>query len=225
MSLLDDALALNSQGRRLRRDESDTTELNRLSARISELRAVLAELRGLVHMFRVAQAAGAPASVSPTKVDSGREYLARRASEGFPNDAAFSSAKSRVTSAVKQAKAGLEIAWKDWARDEVAQLPRERLTRLPKKQRTAADKTWVKLAQLARKTPTNESSIAEFVTLKNELREILEHAPEVDRELGELIRRLEDSPALSLADLTDEQVVLLRQPDIADQVELRWRTT
>jgi hypothetical protein len=222
-SVLDKAVALRAEARRLQEGEKGATELARTSNRVAELDVLISALARVVLAARRAASLGVALSAGLALADAGRSNLARHAAAGLPSDRAFIVALGKVNASTDTIAAALSSAWAEWATARLAALPVERVALLDLEPRNQATGWHTRLQSLVSKKPPSSSDIDEFSRTIEALTTALDAAPAASGEVIDLLKRLAERPTLTLADLTDAQVAALRQADVADQVELRRR--
>lgn len=220
VSVLEKAQALQAEANRLREGEAAHNEAIRVSNRVDEILAALATLRQVVATARRLQSV-AETPIDVFGVDDGRAVFARLASSGLPPNPVFTTAKKKIDGA--SARIGQEVAaaWATWTGEQISALPLIRIALLPSQAQATARKAKDELQKLARKpAPTSEDTdlfLAAHTIAAGLLGTVTDPPPEV----LELLHRLGERPALTLRDVTDEQLALLRAADIDDQIELK----
>ena len=101
-SVLDKAVKLQSESRRLEAGAEGQDQANRVARRVAEIEAALARLSGLVRAARALRQ-HTTADVSLAGLDAGRGDLARRAAGSIPSDSAFIAARRKVDSTADSA--------------------------------------------------------------------------------------------------------------------------
>jgi hypothetical protein len=222
-SVLDKAVALRAEARRLQEGQKGAAELARLSNRVAELDLLISELARVVQAARRAANLGVTLSVDLALADDGRANLERHAADGLPSDRAFVVARGKVNASKQAIADALSAAWTAWAAAQLDALPVERIALLDREPREQSTGWHARLRSLASCAPPTNSDIDEFSRTIDALTETLAEAPAASGEVVNLLKRLAERPLLTLADLTDEQVAALREAGVADQVELRRR--
>jgi hypothetical protein len=116
-----------------------------------------------------------------------------------------------------------EVGWKAWAEKQLHSIPDEKIAVLPGDERQAAVKDWTQLRRLAGKAPKNNHEIAEFIRLRDRTTQALQPVPHLNEALRELLQRLDGKPPLTLADLSDNTIAMLRDAGFASHVQLSRR--
>ena len=221
MSVLDKALALQTEASRLREGADADADAVRVSHRVDETLSLLRDLRQTVTTVRRFQATGTAPTIDLSNADDGRVRFARHAA-GLPSNHVFTTAQQKIKDATGRIARALTTAWSAWASERLASLPLVRITMLPADAQEAERKRKDELQRLARKPPS-PGDIDLFLTSIDLLEESLAGIPDPHPEILELIKRLAERPGLTLHEVTDDQIALLRTAQIADQVELRRR--
>ena len=222
-SLLDKAVALRAEGRRLQEGQQGVAESRRISHAVTELTQLISALEQVVRAARRATSLGVALPVDLALAADGRANLARHAADGLPSDQAFVAARRKVSTSTQTFKDALSSAWTQWAAAQLGALPVERIALLDLEPRNQANGWRTRLLFLAANKPPSSSDIDEFSRTIDALTAALDAAPAASGEVIDLLKRLAERPPLTLADLTDAQVAALRQAGVDDQVELRRR--
>lgn len=222
-SVLDKAVALRAEARRLLEGQRSAAEVDRASKAVAETSQRLDELARTVGVVRRACEVGVSVAADLQRADDGRRNLARHAGDGLPSDQAFIAAQRKIRVSTEAFTAQLGPAWQVWANQQVATLPLERIALLDAALRPQAREWQSTLTSLAAKTPTTTGDIDQFTNALALLSDVLDETPPASEEIISLLQRLAQRPPLTLADLTDDQVALLREAGVADQLDVRRR--
>jgi hypothetical protein len=222
-SVLDKAVALRAEARRLQEGQKGAAELARISNRVTELDLLISTLAQVVRAARRAASLGVSLSINLALADDGRANLERHAATGLPSDQAFVVARGKINTSKQAIADALSAAWAAWAIAQLDALPVERIALLDREAREQATGWHTRLRSLASSAPPTNSDIDEFSRTLDALTEVLDDAPAASGEVVNLLKRLVERPPLTLADLTNAQVASIREAGIADQVELRRR--
>jgi hypothetical protein len=87
----------------------------------------------------------------------------------------------------------------------------------------AARDRWANLVKTAKVVTPSRDQINSFAKDLDNLHEDLDGLPDPPGEVLGILARIDQRPALTLADLTDEQIAALRAGGVADQLEVRRR--
>jgi hypothetical protein len=223
MALLEDALALSARARRIGANRSDTEQRNRLGARVADLRTAIGTIGNLLELRREATAAGAMIAWRPSRVTSAYQSLIRVSQDGLPTERQLETGRSQIGRATTELTRAMEAGWKPWAEEQLNRTPDEKIAVLQGDERQAAAKDWTQLKRLAAKAPKNNHEIIEFVRLRDRIIQALRPVPHLSEDLRELLQRLDGKPPLTLADLSDSNIAMLREAGFASHVQLSRR--
>jgi hypothetical protein len=220
-SVLDKARAMTAEATRLRQDVSAEHEAKRVSERVGEIVPLLQRLSLIAAAVRRLRTVSGQNWVDLAGLDDGRAALARHA--GLPSNQAFTAAKSRINAVITRVSADLGAAWSRWTEQCMAGLPLMRIPLLdPGDQETARE--WRdELQSLAKKPVPTSTDISMFQSAAAQLAEALAKVGDPPQEVIALLRRLGERPPLTLAELADDDIRLLRQAGLASQIEVRRR--
>ncbi|MFF4802316.1 hypothetical protein ACFY1U_28590 [Streptomyces sp. NPDC001351] len=214
------ALQLQDRARQLAEGEAGEKEAARVSSRITELSARLAELRKEVAVALALKEQGAPIGPSLSAASDGLEPFTRRAQNGWPGDQAFNTAKRKVQAAADALRDENLTAWSEWSARQLASLPLARIPMLPPQEQASARSRRTDLERAASAKAIATGDITLFVTRCEALAESLRDAKEPPAELLALLERLDSRPAPTLLDITDQEIALLREFAMDGQVTL-----
>jgi len=223
ISVADKAQALTAEASRIRQGFDAQHDAERVVNRSDEILAELARLRGLVATAERLNAVSTVELIALTNLDDGRAALARHAKTGLPSNQAFSAAKQKIGGVISRLRTTLRDAWTTWTSERTAELPLARISLLAADQQESALECQSELQRLTRIAEPTRADVSLFRSCIESLSEMLAEVPDLPDEATELVQRLRQSPWLTLADLTDAQIALLRDTGIARQIELRWR--
>ncbi|MFJ6553131.1 hypothetical protein ACIQNT_12855 [Streptomyces luteogriseus] len=214
------ALQLQDRARQLAEGEAGEKEAARVSSRITELSARLAELRKEVTLALALKEQGAATGPSLSVASDGLEPFANRAQSGWPGDQAFNTAKRKVQAAAVAIREENLAAWAEWSGRRLASLPLARIPMLPPTEQASARSRRLDLERAASAKAVTTGDITLFVTKCEALAESLRDAKEPPVELLALLERLDTRPAPTLLDITDQEIALLREFAMDGQVTL-----
>ena len=219
LSVLDKAVKLQSESRRLETGAEGQAQANRVARRVAEIETALTRLSALARTARTLQA-HTTAQVSLAGLDAGRHDLARRAAGSIPSDSAFVAARRKVESAGHALAAAIQVAWTEWADGQMAALPDDRIAMLEIARQARARITLKTLRGLAGEAGVTAAGIAEFTSAYAGLREELDGARDVPQTIVGLLDSL-SRRAVTLQDVTDDQIALLRELGLGREIQLR----
>jgi hypothetical protein len=223
MSVADKARALTAEASRIREGSAAEHDAERVVNRVDEILVELERLRRLVAAAdRLNEVSGSERVALPG-LDDGQAALARHSRAGPPSNQAFSAAKQKIGGVISRVSTALRDAWSAWTSELIAELPLSRVSLLAAEQQESARECQSDLQQLTRLAVPSRADVSQFLSCAQRLAEMLAEVPDLPDEATGLIRRLGQRPTLTLANLTDTQITLLRQTGIAGQIELRWR--
>lgn len=197
--------------RAIRADQQDENERQRVERRVQETSAELGKLEGHLRTATLL-ADRAELRFDVSYVKDGRSNLARRSEGGLPNDQSFTAARRKLEAASKRLAEEMQGAWAHWSQEQLDALPLGRKAMLT----SQADKNDVegRIRELRSaqnpKEGLNSTVVTTFTHGLSALRDILDDAPEVPGELLQVLDKI-DAGIVTLADVTDEEIALLRQ--------------
>lgn len=218
---------MSAEADRIRQGAEAEHDAGRVSQRADETLELLQQLRKVIVAARRLQAVSGAESVDLTGLADGRAAFARHASSGLPSNQVFTAAKQKIKSVTARLSAQLEAAWSQWTAERIAELPLARISLLPADEQQSARSHRDDLARLARNagnTVPTSADISLFASAAAILDEILSQLADPPQEVLALLERLGQRPPLTLSELSDEDIALLRQADVADQIEVRRRS-
>jgi hypothetical protein len=224
-SVLELAQEVAIEANRIKSGKAAELNAERVLNRVDEAYAALEKLNQVVTAVQRLAVTSGGASDWLTGLDDGRadfERLAQRLNY-LPSNQAFDGAKNRIGGVIKRVTAELADAWTQWTDREVAKVPRLRISLLEQEDQKAPRERWADLVKTSKiATPTREQ-INSFKSDLDYLHELLDPLPDPPGEVLEILDRLGQSRGLTLAELTDEEIMALREAGVADQIEVRRR--
>lgn len=221
LTVLEKANQFRTQAELIGAQQSDTDELTRITHRVATVKTALQKLdRALTAALMVADLPDAP--TIDLAVDDGYDDFKRKIDNSDFTDPVFRTAGRKLEAATTKVDAEGQQAWKSWTAERLGRLGRERIAVLPGAERRSARERWSRLERIAASLP-DRSSVAEFVTTYDNLRELLDNLPDLPSQLVDLLDRLSQRTPLTIADLSDEELRILRESDVSSQIELRRR--
>jgi hypothetical protein len=219
LSVLDKAVKLQSESRRLETGAEGQDQANRVARRVAEIEAALTRLSSQARAARALRQ-HTTADVSLAGLDAGRRDLARRAAGSIPSDSAFVAARRKVDSTANALATAVQQAWKEWADGRMTALPDDRIAMLEIARQAPARATLKTLRGLAGEAGTTADGIAQFAAAYAGLREELDEAKDVPEEILGLLDSMQRRP-VTLRDVTDDQIALLRAVGLDSEIQLR----
>jgi hypothetical protein len=222
-SVLDKARAMTAEATRLRRDVSAEHEAKRVSERVREILPLLQRLSLIAASARRLRVVSGENCVDLSGLDDGQAAFARHA--GLPSNQAFTAAKSRINAVTNRVSTDLGAAWSRWTEQCMAGLPLMRIPLLDPSDQETARKWRDELQGLAKNPVPTSTDVSMFQSAAAQLAEVLAKVSDPPQEVLALLRRLGERPPLTLAELADDDIRLLRQAGVAVQIEVRRRGT
>ena len=221
----DRAFQLQSEIRRLEAGKQGQGQAERIANRVAEARVALS---ALAERARAARALAHHAGVTVAglaHLTDGLDSLERRAAGSVPSDQAFVSAKTRIDQTAKQLSAEVQAAWKAWADERLGPLPVRRIAMLDPVRQGPAQAAVKSLRNLAADRSVSAADIASFASEHQSLTEELSEAADVPEELLAVLDRVSaPDQSLTLRDLSDEEIALLRLYRMDDEIEVRRKS-
>lgn len=222
-SVLDKALSLQSEARRLDFGRKDEQQAQRIRERVHDMRAALGDLRIQVRLARVLkQRTGMGVDLS--NLDTGRRELARKAAGGLPSDRSFNTANQKIKETTESLSREIMETWKGWAESQLSLLPVNRISMLGRARQAEVRSALGRLREYARSSRVTATDISLFTTEYEGLKDELDRAPDAPEPLLALLDRL-SGRALTLRDVTDEEIAFLRQYSMDQEIEVRRRSS
>lgn len=220
-SVLDRARALTATANRLREGSEAEDNAKRILTQADGLSNTLAQLRRLVEASRALRELGATIDIG--NIDDGRDRFSRLAADGLglPSYQAIAGARRTVETVLQRVQSVFTPAWAQWTAERLAELPVQRLSVLPAAEQRADRAVLGELKKLAKIESPHAREIASFATAHGELKEALDRLREPDPGLERLLSRL--SQRMTLDQVSDAEISLLREYGLADQIELHRR--
>lgn len=225
VSILDKAEKLSGEVRRLDLSRKGEQQAQRVRERLQTFRTALGGLSAQVRVSRaVIREMGHEFDLSGAAA--GYTELAKRAEGGvLPSDRAFNAARQKIESSTAALKEQTLQVWRSWTQERLAELPTHKLPMLKQTDLAKATSRLTELRKIASSTDLGTAEIGIFTTTFQQLSEDLAEAPDVPTELLSVLDRLGGKPPLTLKELTDEEISLLRRYNIDHEIELRRKTS
>ncbi|MFI5897676.1 hypothetical protein ACIA5D_47080 [Actinoplanes sp. NPDC051513] len=221
VTMLDKANQFRTKAVLIEAQQSDTDELARLTHRVAAVKAALQKLDRAMTAARIVS----DLPDSPTinmAVDDGYHDFRRNVETSNFNDTVFRAATRKLEAASTQFDTDAQQVWKTWAAQRLGSLRWERIAVLPAAERRSVRERWTRLDRIAASSP-DKSSVTEFVTTYANMRELLDDLPDLPSQLVDLLDRLSQKTPLTIADLSEEDLRILRESEVGSQIELRRR--
>ena len=224
-SVFELAQAVAGEANRIKSGKAAELNAERVLNRVGETQPALQKLEQVIAAARRLVETSGEAFVDLTALDDGRadfERLAQRLSY-LPSNQAFDGAKNRIGGVTKRLTADLADAWTQWTGQEIAMVPSIRISLLDQADQKAARDRWASLVKTAKVATPTRDQINSFKSELDSLHEDLDRLPDPPGAVLGILERIGQRPALTLADLTNEQIAALREAGVADQIEVRRR--
>jgi hypothetical protein len=224
-SVLELAQEVAKEANRIKQGAAAELNADRVLKRVDEANEALTRLSLLVRAARRLAEASSEESLDLSGLDDGRDAFIRNVERagGLPSNQAFDGAKNKINGVARRVTAELAAAWTQWADREVARVPTVRISLLDQQDQKTAHDRWASLVKTSKvSTPT----VTDIVSLKSDLdylHDWLDSLPDPPGAVLGILERLAQRPALTLADLADDEIAALREAGIADQIEVRRR--
>jgi hypothetical protein len=223
-SVLELAQAVTREANLISEGEEGRLKAEQVQTRVSEVTAALTKLAQVVTAARRLAKESGEAAVNLTGLNDGLKnfsgYVSR---DGLPSNLAFNSARGKIEGVTKRVGSELTEAWGSWTKREMASIPRNRIDLLDQADKKAANEKWADLSRTA-KAPS--PSVTDIIAVKSDFdyfKEVLEGVKPPTGPIAILLPRLDRPRGVTLAELTDEDIAVLREFGIAGQIEVRRR--
>ena len=223
LSVLDKARAMTAEASRLQQGAEADHEASRISQRVDEVTQLLLQLRQVTGAADRLRAVSGSESVDLSGLDDGRAAFDRHAARGLPSNQVFTAAKQKINGVIARLSEQLGQAWSQWTAMRMADLPLLRIPLLDGDGQASARERRDELQKLSSKPVPTSTDVSLFQSAAELLQETLSRVADPPEEILALLHRLGERPLLTLDQLTDHQISLLRQADIAGQIEVRRR--
>ena len=221
--VLDRAVLLQNEVRRLEAGAQDQGQALRIARRVAEIKAALTVVAGHVRAARALQRHNAGAAINLTGLDAGRDGLARLAAGSIPSDPGFVAARRKIQATADRLAAEVQAAWRAWADQQLSALPDHMIAVLPPDQQAQARTTLKNLRNLASVKNITAADIAEYASAYEGLTEELSEMMDVPEAVATIMNRVSDGGA-TLRDLNDDEIALLRAYRMDGEIELRRKS-
>ncbi|MET7295410.1 hypothetical protein ABZS79_25270 [Streptomyces griseoloalbus] len=212
MSVYEKAKLLEDHASRIADGEDSQRQATRVSRWLLELRSQLNQLRSQLAVTHALQSRGAGLDIDLSGIDDGRAGFERNLGpSGLPTNPAFSTAKKKTQAVTDRLAEENQAAWSAWTAQLLAELPLARISMLVEVEaEKQASKRQLELERISRGKASKEA-ITTFATTYAGLAELLQETQDPPEALVGLLNRLRAQSGLTLSDVTDEEITLLRQ--------------
>lgn len=224
VSLLDKARRVEGLARTFAEGATERREREQTSLALTQTEIALTQLAGSVRAARAATALGLSIPGIAEHARAGLSNLAARAGEGMlPSRRVLQAARTKLDASRTALDRAIDTAWRPWAAAQIASLTQSNKTFATPLSRQAIDQDIQELSRLAARKPPNAGEIETFARVHTRVRRALEELTG-DENVAGILARLDSTDTVTLADLSDAELHLLRsQPLVAEQIELRRR--
>jgi hypothetical protein len=212
LSVLQKAQRLQGETRRLDASAKEQAEAQRVTARTQEIRAALEKLTRQIEIAQSLKQQAPAADISLQRLDDGRASLAAKGS--LPSDSAFVAARRKIEETAGRLSQEIQEAWNRWTSEQLESLA---TSRIPMLEPDRQEETRLVLDELKRAIRSHNPNPALFAAKSDRLRKMLEGAREAPGQLVSLLNRL----PLTLRDLADADIALLREHGLDGEIEVR----
>jgi hypothetical protein len=222
-SVIEKAQAMKVEADRLREGEKGEQDAARVSQRVDEVTVALQGLGLVIGAVNRLHAVSGTRTVALSGLDEGRATFARHAKAGLPSNQVFTAARQKINGVTSRISEQLGAAWAQWTSEQLTGLPLIRIPLLDTgEQKTARDRR-DELLKLSKIGVPSSTDIGTFQSTAGLLRDTLSEVPPPPPEILALLQRFGERPPMTLDQLTDDDIGLLRRAGIADQIEVRRR--
>ncbi|MEU6798686.1 hypothetical protein ABZ907_43915 [Nonomuraea wenchangensis] len=215
--------ALRREAVRIDQGTDAEREAERITKKAELLKPVLGDLERAVEAARqLHRLAGTQELIDLSVAADGLAAFRSHVKRGRPADQAFTAARNKIVGATSTIMTALEFAWLNFAQSRLAELPLRRLALLPAASRNDQRRRLDELRTWARKKQPTSSDMQLFDQACTIISETLAQVPDPEPELDAVFQKIE-ATRVTLADLTDADVALLRRAHVDDQIELHRR--
>ncbi|MGW0927596.1 hypothetical protein [Streptomyces sp. NPDC002644] len=211
-TVLEKAQELQNIARTISEGQKERADQERVLRRIDEVRTALHSAKAQRQTARLLhERTGLPLDVSG--FDATRSKLEAKSKGGLPGDRAFVEAKNALDSLTNELTASIKRCWKDWATAQIREISPARFVTLGPGERLEATDLYESMKTNANRVKIDSACILTFCSSRDALLRLMENAPnDAPEELLELINRL-DVGGVTLRELSDADISLLRSYD------------
>lgn len=222
MSVYEKAKLLEDHASRIADGEESQRQAARVATRLMELRSQLNQLRSQLAVAQALQARGAGLDIDLSSIDDGRAGFERSLGpSGLPSNQVFNTAKKKAQVVADRLGEANQAAWSVWTAQLLEELPVARISMLldPGAEKQASARH-AELERLA-KGKASQDSITNFAVTHAGLAELLQDAQDPPQALAVLLDRLREQSGLTLRDVTDEEIALIREYGMDAHISLK----
>ncbi|MFJ5884348.1 hypothetical protein [Kitasatospora cineracea] len=216
---LEKAVKVRAGVRAIRANQQDENQRQHVARRVQEISTELGRLES--HLRTAATFAERTGiHLNASYVSDGHSNLSKHAAGGLPSNPAFVAAQRKLEASARRLAEELRAEWANWCQVQLSALPLGRRPGLSKARRDEVDKKLKDLRGLqSPKGDLDRTTIILFTEGLAGMKEILEEAMELAPMVAKVLDRIE-SGLLTLADVTDEEIALLKESELAADIWL-----
>jgi hypothetical protein len=212
VTVLEKAQELQNTARSISESQKERDDQERVLRRIDEVRTAL-QAATIQRQTAVLLRERTDQALDVSGFEAARAKLESKSRGGLPGDRAFVDAKRALDAFTSELSASLRQLWKAWATARIQEVSPARFVTLGPDERLEATGLYESMKTKANRSKVDSASILTFCSDRDTLLRLLEHAPDdAPEELLELINRL-DAGGVTLRELTDTDITLLRNYD------------
>lgn len=221
-TVLEKVEQLRSDVRRLATAEQGVDEARRIGKRVTKLKALLGELHTKVELARKVNETIGSTRLDLSAADDGYQDFADKVQRVTnPGDAVFERANRRITAVCKRLEDETRSAWSTWASARISELPLARIPMLPLGDQAGARRKQNELERWSRARDLSKADISLFTTSISGLTDMLAEVADAPAEIADLMDRLSGDRPPTLAEITDDEIALLRSLHLDEQITLK----
>jgi hypothetical protein len=221
MSVLAKAQTLAAVARTYAEGADEQAQRQQIDVMLTQLEREVAQLRTAVHVHAEAGTLGVPVEDLSAVIADGLDALRTRASQGLPTQQALRSARDKARRGREAVESAVGTAWELWTEQQLSILQVNRAKRLGPQHRLRAEELVRRLRTAASASQVSVSILGQFRRDLEEFRKALASIGS-DDPFVPLFDRIR-TERLTLADLTDDELALLRSDaEAASQIALRF---
>ena len=224
VSLLEKAVRVEGLARAYAEGVTERREREQTAVALTQVETALTQLTARVHAAQDAASLGLTIAGITEHAGAGLANLAARSGEGMlPSTRVLQAARNKLDASRAELDKALDTAWRPWAAAQITGLPQGNKTFATPLSRQAIEQDIQDLTRLAARKPPSAEEIATFARVHTRVHQVLDQL-HGDENIAGVLARLDSADVLTLADLSDAELHLLRsQPQVAEQIELRRR--